>query len=70
MADVTVAQFADVLKVPVDRLLVQVGRARVEVLNKYLGRVVFPARTVVALQPAPWWAASSAAERRVRSSAA
>ncbi|WP_299926126.1 hypothetical protein [uncultured Nocardioides sp.] len=31
--------------------LVQVGRARVEVQNKYLGRVVFPARSVVALQP-------------------
>lgn len=31
--------------------LVQVGRARVEVRNKYLGKVIFPARSVVALQP-------------------
>jgi hypothetical protein len=31
--------------------LVQIGRARVEVRNKYLGMVVFPARSVVALQP-------------------
>lgn len=31
--------------------LVQVGRARVEVQNKYLGKVIFPARSVVALQP-------------------
>ena len=31
MADVTVAQFADVLKVPVDRLLVQLEQAGISV---------------------------------------
>jgi translation initiation factor IF-2 len=35
MADVTVAQFADVLKVPVDKLLVQLDQAGIKVSSSH-----------------------------------
>ena len=41
MADVTVAQFAEVLKVPVDKLLSQLDEAGIKVKASGFGRIDF-----------------------------